>query len=243
MLVPYPGTERFGAMTSSNKRILIVDDDGPLAETLCEDLKLRESFDCVVAGTAADALGVVHGKQFDAIILDVGLPDMDGHQVCRLMRRDGVTSPILMLTAATHDADAILGLDSGANDYITKPCKMGILMARLRAHLRQHERSDDAAIRVGPFTFIPAKKLLIAREGNHKVRLTEKETEVIKYLYRADGRPVRREVLLNEVWGYDPAVTTHTVETHIYRLRRKIGEVPATAAILVTDRGGYKLIA
>ena len=114
-------------------------------------------------------------------------------------------------------------------------------MARMRAHLRQHETSDDASFRIGPYTFQPGAKQLVSADGA-KLRLTEKETAILRYLYRAGEQTVARDVLLKEVWGYNAAVTTHTLETHIYRLRQKIETDPAHAAMLVTDAGGYKLV-
>ena len=158
------------------------------------------------------------------------------------MRRGGVKSPIIMLTGADTDADTILGLDSGANDYVTKPFRLGVLLARVRAQLRLHEQSEDAVFTIGPYTFRPAAKLLLEEEGNKKVRLTEKETAILKYLYRAGQKVVGRDVLLNEVWGYNAGVTTHTLETHVYRLRQKIEPDPSRAAILVTEPGGYRLV-
>jgi DNA-binding response OmpR family regulator len=158
------------------------------------------------------------------------------------MRREGVRSPILILTAADSDADAVLGLDSGANDYITKPFRLHVLLARLRAQLRQHEQSEDAVFTIGPYTFRPSAKLLIDDPKRKKVRLTEKETAILKFLYRAGSRVIGRDVLLNEVWGYNSGVTTHTLETHVYRLRRKIERNPAKAEILVTEPGGYRLV-
>jgi len=176
----------------------------------------------------------------DLIILDVGLPDMDGREVCRLMRKQGVKCPVVMLTGHTSDSDTILGLDAGANDYVTKPFKFPVLLARVRAQLRQHEQSEDAVFAIGPYSFRPGAKMLID-ENERKIRLTEKETNILKYLYRAGGRAVEREVLLREVWGYNAGVTTHTLETHIYRLRQKIEPDPSNATILITDAGGYRL--
>jgi DNA-binding response OmpR family regulator len=167
---------------------------------------------------------------------------MDGREVCRLMRRNGIKSPIIMLTGADTDADTILGLDSGANDYVTKPFRLGVLLARLRAHIRQHERSDDAVFVIGPYTFQPSAKLLLNNDTNKKIRLTDKEAAILKYLYRTGSRVISREVLLDEVWGYNAGVTTHTLETHVYRLRQKIEPDPSSARILVTEAGGYRLV-
>lgn len=224
----------------SGKRVLLVDDDPELVSSLAEQLQLHEEFETEVAETAAAGLESVKDQYFDTIILDVGLPDMDGRDLCRLMRRNGVKSPIIMLTGADSEADTILGLDSGANDYVTKPFKLAVLLARLRAQLRQHEQSEDAVFTLGPYTFQPAQKVLID-ENDKKIRLTEKETAILKYLYRTGQGIVSRDKLLHEVWGYNAAVTTHTLETHIYRLRKKIERDPSNAEILITEKGGYRL--
>ena len=170
-------------------------------------------------------------------------PDMDGREVCRVMRRSGVKAPIIMLTGADSEADTILGLESGANDYVTKPFRFGVLTARIRAHLRQHEQSEDAVFTIGPYTFQPSGKILLDEAEQRKIRLTEKETNILKYLYRASEGVVARDVLLHEVWGYNAGVTTHTLETHIYRLRQKIEPDPSNARLLVTESGGYRLVA
>ena len=228
---------------TDGKRILIVDDDTTLLEMLGEQLQLHEEFSTTGAKSATEALELAKEDYFDVIILDVGLPDMDGREVCRLIRHNGVTSPIIMLTGADTDADTILGLDAGANDYITKPFRLGVLLARLRAHIRQHERSDDAVFSIGPYTFQSANKLLVdSDDDNKKVRLTDKETAILKYLYRAGDKVVSRDTLLDEVWGYNAGVTTHTLETHVYRLRQKIEAEPSEAKILITEPGGYRLV-
>lgn len=226
----------------AGKRILMVDDDEALRESLSEQLRLHEEFETVSVGTAAEALDEVRKDYFDVVLLDVGLPDMDGRECSRLMRRAGMKAPIIMLTAHDTDADTILGLDAGANDYVTKPFRLGVLLARVRAQLRQHEQSEDAVFSLGPYTFRPAAKMLIDDESNKKIRLTEKETSILKYLYRAGEKPIGRDQLLGEVWGYNAGVTTHTLETHVYRLRQKIERDPSHAEILVTEPGGYRLV-
>jgi len=226
----------------TGKKILLVDDEDVLRQSLGEQLRLHEEFETHEADSGSQALEKVKGDYFDAIILDVGLPDMDGREVCRLMRRSGIKSPIIMLTAAESDADTILALDAGANDYVTKPFRLGVLLARLRAQLRQHEQSEDAVFSIGPYSFRPSAKLLVHGENKNKVRLTEKETSILKYLYRNGTAVVGRDVLLGEVWGYNAGVTTHTLETHVYRLRQKIEMDPSNAEILVTEPGGYRLI-
>jgi len=226
---------------STVKKIIIVDDDDMLRETLREQFSLHDEFEVAETATAGDGIKAVKADHADLVILDVNLPDMDGREACKLMRRGGYKGPVIMLTAQTSEADTILGLDSGANDYVTKPFRFAVLLARIRAHLRQHEQSEDAVFKVGPYTFKPAAKLLV-REDNRKVRLTEKETAIIKFLLRSGEQIVSRDVLLQDVWGYNAGVTTHTLETHVYRLRQKIERDPSHAEILVTEGGGYKLI-
>ena len=222
------------------KNILLVDDDDDLREALAEQLVLTEDFEVFEAESGAAAMTRAKEQLFDLVILDVGLPDTDGREVCRLMRKQGVKAPILMLTGHDSDADTILGLDAGANDYVTKPFKFPVLLARIRAQLRQHEQSEDAIFQLGPYSFRPAQKTLVD-EADRKIRLTEKETNILKFLYRAPDGVVPRDVLLHEVWGYNAGVTTHTLETHIYRLRQKIEPDPSNARLLVTETGGYRL--
>ncbi|MFQ5347898.1 MAG: response regulator transcription factor [Rhodothalassiaceae bacterium] len=225
----------------SVKRILLVDDDEPLRHALAEQLALHEEFEPTEASTASEGIERARETSPDMILLDVGLPDIDGREACRMLRRAGIKVPIIMLTGADTDADTILGLESGANDYVTKPFRFGVLLARMRAHLRQHEQSEDAVFQVGPYVFKPAAKLLLDEARGAKIRLTEKETAILKYLYRANGKAVSREELLNEVWGYNAGVTTHTLETHVYRLRQKMEENPSDARVLRTEPGGYRL--
>jgi DNA-binding response OmpR family regulator len=222
------------------KTILIVDDDVDLREALAEQLALDGEFRVVQAGAGAEGVDAAHSAKADLILLDVDLPDMDGRDVSRRLRDGGVGAPIVMLTAADTDEDAIHGLEAGANDYVTKPFRFGVLLARIRAHLRSHEQSEAAVFAIGPYEFRPASKLLIDPK-QRKIRLTEKEASILKYLYRAGQKPVPREELLAEVWGYNAGVTTHTLETHVYRLRQKIEPDPAHARILVTEAGGYRL--
>ena len=223
------------------RKILIVDDDNDLRESLVEQLDLHEEFETASVATATEALQYLKRDHADLVLLDLGLPDLDGREACKLMRRSGIKSPVIMLTAQDSDSDTILGLESGANDYVTKPFRFAVLLARIRAQLRQHEQSEDAVFSIGPYTFRPSAKLLLDEAGR-KVRLTEKETAILKYLYRSGEKVVTRDVLLHEVWGYNAGVTTHTLETHIYRLRQKIEHDPSNAELLLTEGGGYKLV-
>ena len=223
------------------RTILIVADDDDLRDTLVEQLSLYEEFNILDESSAAKGIQTARGGQIDILIMDVGLPDMDGRESVKLLRKGGFKAPIIMLTGHDTDSDTILGLEAGANDYVTKPFRFAVLLARIRAQLRQHEQSEDATFQVGPYTFKPSQKLLLDEKGS-KIRLTEKETAIIRYLYRADQKVVTRDTLLEEVWGYNSGVTTHTLETHVYRLRQKIEADPANAEILVTESGGYKIV-
>ena len=222
------------------KKILLVDDDDDLRDALSEQLIITEDFDVFEAENGHNAMERAKEQLYDLVILDVGLPDTDGRELCRLMRKQGVKCPVLMLTGHDSDVDTILGLDAGANDYVTKPFKFPVLLARIRAQLRTHEQSEDAVFSLGPYTFKPAQKMLIT-EDEKKIRLTEKETNILKFLHRAPEGVVARDVLLHEVWGYNAGVTTHTLETHIYRLRQKIEPDPGNARLLLTESGGYRL--
>ena len=226
---------RDGLNHANVRKILIVDDDAELRDawsssSRCTKSSRRSAVDSGTKGVQAAKAG-----QIDLVIMDVGLPDIDGREAVRILRKNGFKAPIIMLTGHDTDSDTILGLESGANDYVAKPFRFAVLLARIRAQLRQHEASEDAVFSIGPYTFRPSSKLLLNPKGN-KVRLTEKETAILRYLYRAGQRPVSRETLLQEVWGYNSGVTTHTLETHIYRLRQKVEKDAANPAILV-DRG------
>mgnify|MGYP001159897767 FL=1 len=221
------------------KKILLVDGKEPLRGVLARQLDLHDEFATSQAATGAEALEITKSHHFDLILLNL---DLDGGEVCKMLRKSGVKCPVIMLTAADGDADTILRSEFGTNDCVIKPFKFAVLLACIRSHLRQHELSDDAVFSIGPYIFRPSAKLLLQGESNEKVRLTEKETSILKFLFGNGGKAVSRDVLLNEVWGYNAGVTTHTLETHIYRLRQKIESDPSSAEILVTEPGGYRLL-
>ena len=225
----------------TERTILIVDDDDDLRSTLAEQLALYEEFRVLQESSAAKGIQAARAGVTDLLVMDVGLPDMDGREAVKILRKGGFRAPIIMLTGHDADSDTILGLEAGANDYVTKPFRFAVLLARIRAQLRQHEQSEDVTFQVGPYLFKPGQKLLVDQRGS-KIRLTEKESSIIKYLYRAGPKVITRDVLLEEVWGYNSGVTTHTLETHVYRLRQKIERDPSNAQILVTESGGYKLV-
>jgi len=220
--------------------ILVVDDDDELRSNLVEQLQIETAFQITQTDKAAVAIERVTQENIDLVIMDVGLPDMDGREAVKILRENGFNAPVIMLTGHDGDADMVQGLGAGANDYITKPFSFSVLLARIEVQLRQYEQSEGAIFRIGSYHFKPGQKLLLDKNGT-KIHLTEKETAIIKYLYRAGGKVISRETLLEEVWGYNSGVTTHTLETHVYRLRQKIEKKPAQAQLLVTESGGYRL--
>jgi len=223
-------------------RILLVDDDEDLRQALAGQLALHDDFETVEAGTGSEALRVLADGQVALILLDADLPDLNGRDLCRVIRRKGIHAPIVMLTGQTADAEVILGLDSGANDYIFKPFSMAVLLARLRAHLRQHATSDDAAFALGPYSFRPAARRLVDGETRREIPLSEKECAILRFLFRAGNRAVDHHTLYAEVWDHTTPLATHTLQTHIYRLRRKIERDPANPRILVSEASGYRLV-
>jgi DNA-binding response OmpR family regulator len=225
---------------SRKRTLLLVDDDADLRATLSEQFVLTGEFDVVEAGDAATGVRLARERAPELVLLDVELPDLDGREACRAMRNGGYAGPVVMLTGQDTDSDMVLGLDSGANDYVTKPFRFAVLLARVRAHLRAHDQTDVATLKIGPYEFKPATRMLADKAGR-KVRLTDKEAAILRYLYRSGPKAVPRDELLREVWGYNATVTTHTLETHIYRLRQKIEPVGGRTELLITEGGGYRL--
>jgi len=206
-------------------RILLAESDDVLRASLAEQLE-REGYDVLAAGDGAAAHNSAREQPGFVII---GFPD--GEQLAAALRDQGLNCPILILC----DGDA-----SSSFETLTRPFRFSALLGRLHALNNHHAPADDAAVRIGPYTFHPSAKLL--QVDGRKVRLTEKETNILKFLHASAGT-VPRDILLHEVWGYSPAVATHTLETHIYRLRKKIEQDPAKAQILLTEGGGYRLCA
>jgi DNA-binding response OmpR family regulator len=223
--------------------ILIVDDDKEFRQILVEQIASSGIFQTTEAATLIEASRRLEAPdaRFDLIFLDLNLPDGDGRDFCAKIRQQGHAMPIIMLTGATDEVDVVSGLNSGASDYIVKPFRMNELLARLATQLRLFDTSDHAAFTVGPYTFRPAARSLVGADKKRRIRLTTKEMEVIKFLYRHPNRVVSRQVLLDEIWGYNAGVSTHTLETHVYRLRQKMEIDPANCRLLVTMPGGYQL--
>jgi DNA-binding response OmpR family regulator len=222
--------------------ILIVDDDSALCEGLSEQFAVGSEFVATSVATLGEAEKKLSAKdaRFDAVILDVGLPDGDGRELCIRLRKQGQTMPIIMLTGWCAETEIVRGFDAGANDYIVKPFRLAELQARLRAQLRVFDESEHAAFTIGPYIFRPAARSLLAPGKNLRIRLTATEAAILKILYCAKGEAVTCDALLKAV-GYGAAVVRHTLEAHIYRLRKKIEPTPSYVRLLVTDGGGYRL--
>ncbi|MEE2999109.1 MAG: response regulator transcription factor [Pseudomonadota bacterium] len=223
------------------KKILIVNVDKDLQEMLIEQLETHAEFMVQGVDNEQDALSKTSAQYYDIILMDIELGDVDGRDVCRKMREKGVNSPIVMMSKSENDTDTILGFDAGANDHVVKPFKINALLARLRARIREAAHSQHAVFQIGPYSFRPLDKLMVNNFSKQRIRLTEKETAIVKFLYLAGDHVVSRDTLLEEVWGYNSGVTTHTLETHVYRLRQKIEEAPSNALILITEPKGYRL--
>lgn len=226
---------------TSTRSVLILDDDAELRGLIAARLD-DDAFATTQAGGVSEAMAMLRtrGKRFDALILDVDLPDGDGCDLCAGLRRDGFGMPVIMLTGADGEADVVRGFDAGASDSIAKPVRVGELLARLRAQLRTFGRSEATVFTIGPYDFRPDAKLLHEPARNRRVPLTEKETAILKTLHRAGGMAVSRQALLDDIWGHYPAANPHTLENHICRLRRKIepGDVPC---LIVTEGHTYRL--
>jgi DNA-binding response OmpR family regulator len=220
--------------------LLILDDDNDFRGLLAEELQ-GAGFRPAEAATVAEAEQMVlHGPvRFEALVLDVNLPDGDGRDLCARLRAAGLQMPTIMLAGSDEEDDVVRGLEAGAHDYVAKPVRVAVLIARLQAQLRLHQNSMDAVFTLGPWEFHPARKLLCGAAGV-RIVLTPKEVELLRHLQRA-GQAVSKQALLSDVWGYNPSVSSHTLETHIYRLRQKIEADPHNASLLLTAGKGYRL--
>lgn len=223
--------------------ILLVEDDAAIRAVVAELLTAAGDFEVIDAATLAGARHYLEDPdtRIDGVLLDITLPDGDGGQFCAWMRRAGHRMPVIMLTGRAAEVDIVRGLEAGANDYVSKPFRCTELTARLRTQLRIFDDSEHATFTIGPYTFRPAAKTLQDPVRKVRIRLTDKEKQLLRVLYRAGKQPVSRQALMDAVWGYHPAVTTHTLETHIYRLRQKMERDPNNWSLLITTEGGYRL--
>ena len=222
------------------KKILLIESDPDLREALCEQLHCTDQFEVFSSGNNSETLQKLRVQSYDMIVIDLHPLNNEGLEACRLTYAQNVKCPILLLTERNEISRTVFGQDTRASDFILKPFKFPILLARINIQLRKYEKSYDSAFTLGPYTFYPAIKILKTHDNN-EIQLTEKETDILKFLYHTVEDVVPRNILLHEVWGYNNSVTTHTLETHIYRLRQKIERNPGAAELLVTESGGYRL--
>jgi len=226
------------------RKILIIEDEEPIRMALEDDFRL-ENYDVAVATNGIDGLAKAVEPDIDLIILDIMLPGMSGFEVCKKLRSQGVKTPIIMLTAKGQEIDRVLGLEIGADDYVTKPFSPRELQARVKAVLRRMETGlDDKKENVFRSGGLEVDfRQYICRKNGKEVNLTVHEFNLLKYLILKSGEVIDRDELLNEVWGRDVFVTPHTIDTHIANLRKKIEDDPADPHLIVSIRGvGYKFI-
>ena len=218
-------------------RLFIVDDDDLLRATLKDQLNAEGYSQVTALAGVTELFKILPESDPDIMLLDVQMPDGNGVDVCRQLRRNGFTKPILMLTGKNAEEDIIRGLEAGANDYVAKPMRMGELLARIKSHLKQHRASDNVRFQLGSLSFVPATKMLQHDQSDQKQLLTEKEAVILKFLIRAAPEIVTKDTLLKDIWGFRDGVSTHTVVTHIYRLRQKIARITSDQIIRTTGKG------
>ena len=221
-------------------RILVVEDDPSILRGIADNLAF-ENYDVLTAEDGETALRLLRDERPDLVILDIMLPVLSGHEVCRRARKERITTPIIMVTARGEETDRIVGLDIGADDYITKPFAIGELLARVRAVLR---RADHPTAEMDELRFDDVRvvfKSYEAERAGRPVSMTPKEFEVLRYLSARPSEVVRRDALLNEVWGYESDVTTRTVDNHVASLRAKLElDVRNPRHLVTVHRVGYK---
>jgi DNA-binding response OmpR family regulator len=221
-------------------RILIVEDDESIARGLEHNLR-AEGFEVSRARRGATALDLAARLEPDLITLDVMLPGMSGIDVCRELRRRGIRSPVIMLTARASELDKVLGLEIGADDYVTKPFSVRELIARIRARLRRDSASESAGVTFGDVA-VDLERAMVTKRGR-PVDLTAKELDILQLLVRNRGEVVSRERLIDELWGGDASLAQRTVDTHMMNLRRKIEDDSNNPRHIVSVYGeGYRLL-
>lgn len=228
-------------MMSAANRILVVGDDSMLRDLLLEQLSLTADLEPIAIARGGLARDAVRDDGCELVLIDAILPDMEARDLVTAIREDGFRGPIVMLGSALDEPEPGNGPETGAPEFVAKPFRFAVLLARIRAQLRAQEASEEASVPIGHYTFRAGAKTLTS-DASGLLRLTEKEAAILRFLHRAGEITVSRDTLLQEVWGYNASVSTHTLETHIYRLRQKIEIDPADAKILVTEPGGYRLM-
>ena len=212
-----------------------------LKELLLDQLQKQGEYLLEESLSVTEAISLIVKEHFDCILIDSSLADVSLSNLCKNIRQEGVRSPIILVAEELGEDVAIVALDEGANDYVLKPFKINVLVAKIRSNIRQFEQSEFAILRFGRFSFKPGDKILLNNSSKEEVRLTDKETAIIKLLYLSGGEVVTRATLLEEVWGYNTTLTTHTLETHIYRIRQKVGNASSGQDFIATESEGYRM--
>ena len=223
------------------KTILFVSEALLLKELLLDHLQKQGEYLLEESLSVTEAISLIVKEHFDCILIDSSLADVSLSNLCKNIRQEGVRSPIILVAEERGEDVAIAALDAGANDYVLKPFKINVLVAKIRSNIRQFEQSEFAILRFGRFSFKPGDKILLNNSSKEEVRLTDKETAIIKLLYLSGGEVVTRATLLEEVWGYNTTLTTHTLETHIYRIRQKVGNASSGQDFIATESEGYRM--
>ena len=223
---------------SSSTKILLVNNDRDLAEALIYQLSLRDKYQ-IIELDEDNVFTQINNNLCNIIIINSQPSKLNGHNLTKKLRVGGFKNPIIMLITQSDASNVDNKLTIEANEHIIKPFKYPALLKSIELQLRQFGKSEDTQHNIGSYVFKPNSKVLESK--NKSIRLTEKENDILKFLYQNLETIVSREILLHEVWGYNSKVTTHTLETHIYRLRQKIEIDPANACFLITETGGYRL--
>ncbi len=223
------------------RRLLIIEKNEDVLNILRDQIELTGEFKIHTSKDALGASDIIKTQNIEIILFSHSEDIEKTLHRCNQWRKENINIPIIIITNMQNDAEAIRLLEAGVNDYIAKPFRMTLLVARLRAHLRQFDRSSDAVLTIGPYWFRQDATLLIDKESGDQIRLTEKEAAILKRLYHAFPTVISRKKLLDDVWGYRDNLSTHTLETHIYRLRQKIESDPRKASLLITENRGYRL--
>jgi len=221
-------------------KILLINNDKDLGEALAFQLPLGEKYQIIETSVETSALAQINNNFYDLVIINLQSSALKGYNLTKSLRLAGYKKPIIMLINQNSNLDIPDDQNHKADEYISKPFRYLVLLKSIETQLNKFKKSENTQYSIGNYIFKPNSKILESNK-NRSIRLTEKENNILKFLYKNLGNIIKRETLLHEVWGYNSKVTTHTLETHIYRLRQKIEDDPSNACFLITEPGGYKL--
>ena len=225
---------------NSSTKILLVNNDKDLGEALAFQLSIGEKYQIIETSSETSALTQINNNFCDLVIINSQSSQLKEYNLTKNLRSTSYKKPIIMLINQNRNLDISDDRNHEADEYIIKPFKYSVLLRSIETQLYKFKKLENTQYSIGNFIFKPNSKVLEANESR-SIRLTEKENNILKFLYKNLGNVISRETLLHEVWGYNSKVTTHTLETHIYRLRQKIENDPSNAYFLITEAGGYRL--